>query len=123
MATNFKISVHRNGENLHLKLRGDFDGTSAHDLLTALNKYTNQSTVRVFIHTSCLSMLYPFGLYVFHCNFSSIKGKSLELVFTGEHASRLAAEKHGPSGLIITAAPPVDDYHRTDSASESGRAG
>jgi len=42
---------------------------------------------------------------------------------TGENASRLAPEKHGPPGLIITAAPQVDDYHRADSASESGRAG
>jgi hypothetical protein len=36
MASNFKILVHRNSENLHLKLTGDFDGTSAQKLLNAL---------------------------------------------------------------------------------------
>jgi anti-anti-sigma regulatory factor len=123
MATNFKISVHRNGENLHLKLRGDFDGTSAHELLSALNKYTNHSTVRVFIHTSCLSMIYPFGLDVFHGNLSSIKGKSLDLVFTGENASRLAPEKHVGPGFNISVEAPVDDCRKTGSASGSGRAG
>ena len=123
MATNFKISVHRNGENLHLKLRGDFDGTSAHELLSALNKYTNHSTVRVFIHANCLSMIHPFGLDVFHGNLSSIKGKSLDLVFTGENASRLAPEKHVRPGLNITVEAPVDDYQKTGSASGSERAG
>jgi len=37
MATGFKVCVHRNGENLHLKLKGNFDGTSAHELLTVMN--------------------------------------------------------------------------------------
>ena len=37
MATGFKICVHRNSENLHLKLKGNFDGTSAHELLTVMN--------------------------------------------------------------------------------------
>ena len=123
MATNFKISVHRNGENLHLNLRGDFDGTSAHELLSALNKYVNQSTVRVFMHTSCLSMIHPFGLDVFHGNLSSVKGKSLDLLFTGENASRLAPEKHVRPGLNITVEPRVDGYQKTGSASGSGRAG
>jgi hypothetical protein len=36
MATNFQISVHRNSEKLHVKLTGDFDGTSGHGLLKTL---------------------------------------------------------------------------------------
>jgi len=38
MATNFKISAHRNDEVLHLTLKGDFDGTSAHELLDVVRK-------------------------------------------------------------------------------------
>jgi anti-anti-sigma regulatory factor len=123
MARNFKISVHRNGERLHLKLRGDFDGTSAHELLSALNKHTNHATARVFIHTSSLSMIHPFGLDVFHGNLSSIKGKSLDLVFTGESASRLAPQEPGRPSLNITAEAPLDNYRKTGSASGSGKAG
>jgi len=38
MATNVKITAHRNDENLHLKLKGDFDGTSAYELLNIVRK-------------------------------------------------------------------------------------
>ena len=92
MATNFKICAHRNGENVHLKLRGDFDGTSAHELLKTLKKYSNH-TSRVFIHTSSLKNIHPFGLNVFHKNLHLLNGKSLDLVYTGKHASRIEPEK------------------------------
>ena len=36
MASNFKISVHRNSDSLDLKLMGDFDGTSACELLNVM---------------------------------------------------------------------------------------
>ena len=38
MASNFTISVHRNSDQLDLRLMGDFDGTSACELLNALEK-------------------------------------------------------------------------------------
>jgi len=38
MANNFRISVHRSSENLHLKLMGNFDGISAHELLNVLKR-------------------------------------------------------------------------------------
>ena len=85
MATNFRITVHRNGENLHLKLTGDFDGTSAHELLNILKKRADH-TSRALIHTGSLRSIHPFGLKVFHANLDVLKGKSVELIFTGEHA-------------------------------------
>jgi hypothetical protein len=33
MASNFRIFAHRNSDSLHLKPAGDFDGTSAFELL------------------------------------------------------------------------------------------
>jgi hypothetical protein len=36
MATNFKISSHRTESKLHLNLAGDFDGSSAFELLNML---------------------------------------------------------------------------------------
>ena len=106
MATNFRISVHRNSENLHLKLMGDFDGTSAYELLTVLKRCSCR-TSRVFIHTSCLRNIHPFGLNVFHSNLNVLNGHPMTLVFTGENASRLAPETPPPFDLTISTMPPV----------------
>ena len=100
MAKNFKISTHRNNENLHLKLMGDFDGTSAFELLNVLKREIDR-TSKVFIYTSSLRNIYPFGLNVFHNNLNVLKGKCVELVFTGENACRLAPEKAMFSDMII----------------------
>lgn len=65
MANNFRISVHRSSENLHLKLMGNFDGTSAHELLNLLKRYGNR-TSRVSIYTISLRNIDRFGVNVFH---------------------------------------------------------
>ena len=106
MARKFEISVHRNDENIHLKLRGDFDGISAHELLTVLKVYCGRSS-RVFIHTSCLRSIHPFGRKVFHTHLSLLKGHRAELVFTGEPASQLAPERSVLFDLTISTVPPV----------------
>jgi len=38
MASNFSIFFHRNSDNLYLKLMGDFDGSSAHQLINILKE-------------------------------------------------------------------------------------
>ena len=91
MASNFKISTHRNDNNLHLKLAGDFDGTSAHQLLKTLEK--NRSGIaRVFIHTSSLKQIHPIGRDVFHKSFDAMSGQNISLLFTGDNAVQLAPE-------------------------------
>ena len=105
MATNFRISVHKNAENLDLKLMGDFDGTSAYELLHALAK-CGHHTSRIYIDTSSLKEINPFGLQVFQDNLALLKGGHLELVFAGEHASELAPEK--PMPLYLTVSTAVD---------------
>lgn len=114
MAKNFKISTHRNDQNLHLKLMGDFDGTSAFELLNVLKRNSNR-TSKVFIHTSGLRNIYPFGLNVFHNNLNVLKGKLAELVFTGENASRLAPEKPMFSDMIISTIPLVEQSGKSSS--------
>ena len=104
MATNFKISVHGNSENLHMKLIGDFDGISAHELLSALKKYSYHSS-KIFIHTACLGDINPFGVRVFQANLSVLNGYSLTLIFTGENADRLTPEKPLPFDLTMSAMP------------------
>ena len=120
MATNFGIFIHRNSENLHMRLMGDFDGISAHELLGNLKRYSHRAS-KVFIHTSCLGDIHPFGLKVFHNHLDVLKGKSLELVFTGEHASQLAPEKPMLFGLIISTVPPIAISETTISSLSSMR--
>ena len=91
MATNFKISIHRNSENVHLKLIGDFDGISAHELLDVLKRNCNQIS-RVFIHTNCLRNIHPFGINVFQDNLNTLKIQSWNLVFTGENREKIAPQ-------------------------------
>jgi anti-anti-sigma regulatory factor len=91
MASNFKISAHRNDNNLHLKLAGDFDGTSAHQLLKILEK-NRRGITRVFIHTSSLKQIHPFGRDVFHKSFDAMSGQHISLLFTGDSAVQLAPE-------------------------------
>ena len=108
MVRKFEISVHRNDENIHLKLAGDFDGISAHELLDVLKRYCSRSS-RVFIHTSCLKSIHPFGQNVFHTNLPLLKGQSAELVFTGDNAVQLAPERPVLFDLTISTAPPSAD--------------
>jgi anti-anti-sigma regulatory factor len=106
MATNFTISFHRNSENVHLKLIGDFDGSSAYDLLQALKKY-GHDTSRVFIHTSSLRNIHSFGLSVFHDNLKLLGDQSLELVFTGDYGPRFVPENNKALDLSICAMAPT----------------
>jgi anti-anti-sigma regulatory factor len=91
MASNFKIFVHANSENIHLKLTGDFDGSSAHELLNTLKKYCRR-TSGTYIHTSCLRQIHPFGLEVLKSNLDVLQGKCTPLVFTGDNAHQLAPD-------------------------------
>jgi anti-anti-sigma regulatory factor len=88
MASNFRIFFHRNSENLHLKLIGDFDGSSAHQLINLL-KEQNGNMRKIFIHTCNLSSIDPFGLDVFQKSFS-VNKLSGRLTFTGEHSDKIA---------------------------------
>jgi hypothetical protein len=94
MASNFRITAHRNGENLHLKLKGDFDGSSACQLLNFLKKSSNGAS-RVVIHTKCLKDVYPFGRDIFlrKLNDFNGNGRRPQLLFMGENASQIAPEK------------------------------
>ncbi len=91
MASNFRISTHRNNDNLHLKLMGDFDGSSACQLLNVLKK-TSNSVYKIFIHTGSLNTIYPFGRDTFRRNLGDLDGNSIHLLFTGENANQISPE-------------------------------
>jgi len=89
MASAFRIFIHRNESNLHVKLMGDFDEAAAHQLLNILRKYRN-GTSTIFIHTACLERIFSSGQNVFCCNLRSLKFEPVRLVFTGENATQLS---------------------------------
>ena len=63
MANNFHIFQHKTNESLHIKLTGDFDGSSASELINALVKNQN-SYYQIFINTTEVKNIDPFGLDV-----------------------------------------------------------
>lgn len=89
MATNFQLFPHRNRNSLHVQLYGDFDGTSAYELINALKKHGND-VIQIFIDTSDLSTIYPFGVDVFQKNLNVIVKNYNSFVFIGKNKHRFA---------------------------------
>ena len=89
MAANFRIFTHHNGESVHLKLSGGFDGASAHELLHRLGLYAGK-TEKIFIHTDGLSDIHSFGKKVFKSKCRQHKGLASHLIFTGEAGGEIA---------------------------------
>ena len=93
MAANFRITLQQDSENLHLRLDGDFDGSSAYELLNILEERCRFAS-RAFIHTNGLRHIHPFGSSVFRRNLCGLKAcKHLLLEFTGDHAPELAPDR------------------------------
>ena len=92
MASNFKIAIHRNSDNLHLKLMGDFDGSSACELINIL-KESCKNINRIFIHTNSLDHIHPFGQRVFQNNLNTLRGNTIRISFTGDKATKIAPEE------------------------------
>jgi hypothetical protein len=94
MATNFRIALHRNSENLHLKLYGDFDGTSACELVDTVRE-KGFGARKIFFHTEGLKQVFPFGCELFQSRLPLPKAAPVTLVFTGKDAHELAPVLRG----------------------------
>ena len=91
MAVNFKIVQRKSSarNSVHLMLDGDFDGTSAHELINTLKIY-GRKVDQVFIDTNGLKSVHPFGQVVLQRNLSGLCGRCRNLVFLGDHGQRLS---------------------------------
>ena len=92
MASNFKISANKIGDDLHLKVTGEFDGSSAMKLMNMLKK-CGKRYHSIIIHTSGLTSMNMFGQEVFRSNFSELNEIRHRLTFTGGHSDYFQAEK------------------------------
>jgi hypothetical protein len=88
MAHNFKIFTHQTTDNLNINLLGDFDGSSAFELINLL-KYNLNSAKRIFIDTNNLKKIYPFGQEVFNRNFSKLRDHRINIQFVGSNALQI----------------------------------
>jgi anti-anti-sigma regulatory factor len=91
MASNFEISAYPYNDTLCLKLKGDFDGTSAYELINELEKNCD-GIPEVFIHTSALTHLSPMGRAAFHIYLDNLYKQPTRLVFTGKFSAQLAPD-------------------------------
>jgi len=73
MANNFKIRDLKKSTDLHIKLKGDFDGMSAYQLIRVLKDHSKTCS-RIFINTSSLK---------------AVNRHSCRLFFTGQKGSEL----------------------------------
>ena len=84
MARNFHMFTHKTTDTLHIKLSGDFDGSSAFELANFLAN--NQSKYyQIFINTKDLKSIYPFGLDVLQHSLGDIKEQGAGLIFIGKN--------------------------------------
>ena len=84
MASNFQILSSKTRDSLHLKLTGDFDGTSAYELINTLTEY-DKHFYEIFIDTNDLKSIYPFGKEVFQKRLSVLKKHFLSITFIGRN--------------------------------------
>jgi len=98
MASNFKIHIHKNSDNIHLDLIGFFDGNSAFELINIL-KDKCKDVAKVFIHTNKISDIHPFGRGVFLKNFIVKKNQESRFVVTGDYKEQLTPMENSSAYL------------------------
>jgi len=89
MSAKFKIESRTSNGNLHLSPSGDFDGTSAWELLNFIHE-SYKGKGRVFIDTNRLQQLCSFGCNTFRCglNFSLLPAD--RIFFKGKNGFDMA---------------------------------
>jgi len=99
MSSNFKIIIGKISNGLVLQLTGDFDGTSAYELINFL-KECPDDIPKIFIHTNGLKNVFPFGRDLFRKFLYGIEGQSSKIEFTGNEALTLSLEKENPCSAV-----------------------
>jgi anti-anti-sigma regulatory factor len=88
VASNFQIYSFKTRDSLHLKLAGDFDGTSAYELINTLAEH-GKGFYEIFIDVNDLKSIHPFGRDVFQKNLRSSNKLYRNLVFIGKNGHEI----------------------------------
>ncbi len=92
MANNFKFLSDHTRDKIHLKLYGDFDGSSAFELLNILKIHRNGS-YQIFIDTNDLNTIHRFGMDVFKRNLGIFDINKNNIIITGKNRNYLESWK------------------------------
>jgi hypothetical protein len=92
MSSNFNYFTYRIGGSLHIQLFGDFDGSSACELINALGEYGADFS-QIFIDTNDLQTIHPFGGEVFQNRYSAISKQTGNIIFIGKHKYKIDPQK------------------------------
>jgi anti-anti-sigma regulatory factor len=88
MAANFRIRSRQTRDGLHLELVGDFDASSAMQLLYRLRQHCAEA-LPVVVDTSALNRIEPLGLNLLHYNIGPLKHQGDRLSFLGRRSELL----------------------------------
>lgn len=89
MGNNFKVSVKKQFDDIHLNLYGELDGSSALVLIEKMQQLNGDSK-KIYIHTGALDRVYEFGRYVLSNKFKEVfGGDEREFLFTGHLKDQL----------------------------------
>lgn len=91
MASNFKIYSFKTSGSLHLKLTGDFDGSSAYELINTLTDY-GTGFHEIFININDLKRIHPFGRQVFQKRFTALKKQFNGVTFVGRNKQEMGSD-------------------------------
>jgi anti-anti-sigma regulatory factor len=88
MASNFRILFHETKDSLHLKLFGDFDGNSAHELINAILD-RGIGFYQILIDTDDLNTIHQFGREVLEKKIGRSNKQFSKLVFIGRNECKM----------------------------------
>ena len=88
MASNFQIYSFKTRDSLHLKLTGDFDGSSAYELINIITEH-GKGFYEIFIDTNELKAIHPFGKDVFQKSLGNSNKLFRNLVFIGKNGHEI----------------------------------
>ena len=90
MASNFQIFSLKTNDSLHLKLSGDFDVSSAHELINTLTEL-GKGFYEIFIDTNDLKNIHPYGREVFQKRLGSLKNQFHGIAFVERNGHEIGA--------------------------------
>lgn len=105
MENNFTMETYKQEKDLHIDMKGTFDGASAFALIQRIEKQIQGTNNNVYVETQNISKVYPFGRTILSSNIPRICRKSV--CFSGAMADRIA-----PEGCVIKDGHPKQNCHK-----------
>jgi hypothetical protein len=87
MSQKFELSSHRDKDILHLHLMGEFDGSSACELVNKIRQ-NGLGASQILVDTSKVQSVHPFGKLVLQNRLSHASRKLIGLTFTGKYRNQ-----------------------------------